>query len=145
MDPIEIVSATSSVAPIIQQAADYGISNVLVGLMVWMVITLTGLIIWRDVFNSKTLNKMLNELSISVKLQTASTDGLNSALIGIKQSCDNTAKALEIVNTHMNHMSSSLDRMDKKVDFMNNDVKETATLVRRRPCVIKRDGDPNYS
>ena len=145
MDPIEIVSATSAVTPIIQQAADYGISNVLIGLMVWMVITLTGLIIWRDVFNSKTLNKMLNELSISVKLQTASTDGLNSALVGIKQSCDNTAKALEIINNNMNHIDGTLERMDKKFDFMNNDVKETATLVRRRPCVIKREGDPNYT
>ena len=137
MDPIEIVSATGSVAPIIQQAADYGVANVLVGLMVWMIVSLTGLIIWRDIFSSKAINKVLADLNVSVKLQQVSLTNLESAL-------NNTSKALEILGTNMNHLAGGLERIEKKFDFMNGDVKETATLIRRRPCIHRREGDPNY-
>jgi hypothetical protein len=44
---------------------------------------------------------------------------------------------LNIINNTLPVISGTLERHDKRSEFMNNDLREVAVLVKRRPCMVQ--------
>jgi len=101
-----------------------------------VLVALAALFIWEKFQYSKTHGQVLSELNNSVKLQMAVLENLNVSLNGVKQSCDNTTMALNIINNTLPIIVSNLERHDKRAEFMNSDVREITALVRQRPCMV---------
>jgi hypothetical protein len=95
-----------------------------------------GLIVWYVYYGTKHTNKVLEELNVQNKLNAQSQLHLAEAVSGIKQACENTATALNIVNNSMLTINQSFERHDKRVEFINNDVKEivqSTRLIKKKP------------
>jgi len=95
------------------------------------------LFIWERIQWSKTHGQVLTELNSSIKLQVIMLENLNVSLNGVKQSCDNTTMALNIINNTLPVITSNLERHDKRAEFMNVDIREIVSLVRKHPCIAQ--------
>jgi CII-binding regulator of phage lambda lysogenization HflD len=100
-----------------------------------VMMAIAAFFLWQSYQLSRTIAPLLTELQNSSKLQTASLESLNSSLATIKQSCDNTTMALTLIGNTLSTTSSTLERHDKRAEFMNTDIREVVALVRRRPCM----------
>ena len=104
-----------------------------------VLMALAGLVIWEKYQYSKTTSPLLAELSNSIKLQSASLDNLNTSLNTVRQSCDNTTMALNIISNTLPTIYNTLERHDKRSEYMNNDLREIAFLVKRRPGMAQKE------
>ena len=105
-----------------------------------VLVAIAAVFIWEKFQYSKANSQVLTELSNSSKLQAASLESLNSSLASMKQSCDNTTMALNIISSTLSGMSNNFERHDKRADFTNTDVREIVSLVRQRPCMVHDAG-----
>ena len=101
-----------------------------------VLMAIAGFFLWQSYHFSKTIAPLLAELHNASKLQTAALESLNASLATIKQSCDNTTMALSLIGNTLTTAVNSLERHDKRAEFMNTDIREVVALVRRRPCMM---------
>ena len=80
--------------------------------------------------HSKTVEKILNEMQNSMVLQKDTLDGL-------RHTSENTTIALNIIQNSLASMAQSLERHDKRSEYMNNDLVEISATLKSRPCVIE--------
>jgi septal ring factor EnvC (AmiA/AmiB activator) len=100
---------------------------------------IVAMYIWDNARHSKTTVQVLTELRNSSTLQADSLKSLDASLATIRQSCDNTTMALTLINNTLPTVYNTLERHDKRSEYMNNDLREIATLVKRRPCMTQKE------
>jgi len=97
-----------------------------------ILIVIAAVFIWDKIANTKTTEKMLKELEAGSKVQT-------SILENLRHTCENQSTALNIIQHTLAMNTTSLERHDKRSEYMNTDVREICTLLRVRPCIIQND------
>ena len=105
----------------IKYMAEYGILFVIAAVFIWDKIT-----------NAKMTENILKELQAGAKLQS-------STLESLRHTCDNQTTALSIIQNTLSANTQSLERHDKRAEFMNTDVREMVTILKTRPCVNRVD------
>jgi len=93
-----------------------------------IVIVIVGVLVWLTIHNAKNSEKSLKTLEASSAVQT-------STLESLRQSCENTATALNIIQSTLIGNTQTLDRVDKRTETMNTDVREINATLKVRPCV----------
>jgi len=97
-----------------------------------ILIVIAAVFIWDKVVNTKTTENILKKLETASELQT-------SILENLRHTCGNQTTALGIIQNSLAMNTTSLERHDKRSEYMNADVREICTLLRVRPCMIRND------
>jgi len=99
---------------------------------------IAAVFIWDKVAHSRMIENILKELQTSARLQT-------SALESLRHMCENTTTALSIIQNTLAANTQSLERHDKRSEYMNNDIREICTMLKTRPCVNQTIEDRFHS
>jgi len=97
-----------------------------------ILIVIAAVFIWDKVANTKTTENILKELEAGSKVQT-------SILENLRHTCENQSIALSIIQNSLAMNTTSLERHDKRSEYMNADVREICTLLRVRPCIFQSE------
>jgi len=89
-----------------------------------VLIVIAAAFIWDKIQFSRTTGDILRELQTSIKMQT-------HILEALQQTCNNLTTALSIIQNTLATNTSALDRHDKRVEYMNKDLIEILTLIRK--------------
>ena len=97
-----------------------------------ILIVIAAVFIWNSVTHNKTTESILQDLQMAMTLQVGILENL-------KHTCENQSTALNIIQNTLSANTQSLERHDKRAEFMNNDVREILTILRTRPCVTQNE------
>ena len=95
-----------------------------------ILIIIAAVFIWDKVTITKSMVSVLAKLEIHAGLQA-------NALEGLHEATDNTSAALNIIQNTMATLIAAADRNDKRIDYMNNDIRSAIDLLKGRPCMIR--------
>ena len=95
-------------------------------------VVIAGVFIWDKISISKVMVNILNELQSNSKIQV-------DALENIRRSTENTTIALNIIQSALASMSQSMERHDKRAEYMNNDLREICAKLNSRPTVTQEN------
>ena len=92
-------------------------------------VVIAAVFIWDKISVIKVMVDILNGLQSTSKIQA-------DALENIRRSTENTTIALNIIQNTLAGMSQSMERHDKRAEYMNNDIREVCTKLNDRPCIM---------
>ena len=95
-----------------------------------ILIVIAAVFIWDKLVNAKQADNILKELQEYAKLQ-------GSTLQNLDHTCRNMETALSIIQSTLAANTQSLERHDKRSEYMNNDIREIVTILHTRPCVTE--------
>ena len=110
----------------LKTVSDYGV-----------LLVIAAVFIWDKIANARAIESVLKELQSASKLQS---DTLRS----LQHTSENTSTALQLLLNSLSGLTASLERHDKRSEFMNADIREICGLLGRRPCVKDADREPEY-
>jgi len=105
-----------------------------------VLLVIAAVFIWDKVTNAKTVTSILSDMQSSAKLQENTLINLHRALESLGHATENTTTALNIIQNTLANNMHSLERHDKRAEFMNSDLREVVTMLKTRPCVSRGEG-----